>query len=164
MLAGSMIAGLSVLVDDYADEWFTPHPERNNISVLSEPLQLPVPRPPLGYKPNFVLVLTDDQDRYLDPSGYTALGSLAAMPQLRREMLHKGAIVDHFYVNTPICCPSRTELFSGRYFHNVGPPNDAGSCMHADTANGYNASGLFGLMTRAGYNTGGARPPIELMS
>jgi arylsulfatase A-like enzyme len=25
----------------------------------------------------------------------------------------------HFYVNTPVCCPSRTEFLSGRYHHNV---------------------------------------------
>lgn len=34
-----------------------------------------------------------------------------------------------------ICCPSRTEFFSGRYYHNIGPPGDPGGCMHVDTAN-----------------------------
>ena len=80
--------------------------------------------------------------------------SLAAMPVLRRA-LGEGAIVENFMVNTPICCPSRTEFFTGRYFHNVGPPSVQGGCMHADTTRaGSNRTGIFGLMKRAGYNVG----------
>ncbi len=78
------------------------------------------------------------------------------MPQLRERLTAEGASLTNFFVNTPICCPSRTEFFTGRYFHNVGPPNDpGGSCMHADTAlASSNATGLFGLLRRAGYNVG----------
>eukprot|EP00965_Chrysotila_dentata_P129785 4290737-Pleurochrysis_carterae.AAC.7 len=116
---------------------------------------LPDPKPPLGFKPNFVLFLADDQDRILGREGYDTMGSLAAMPQLQRRLVNEGAFVEHFYVNTPICCPSRTELLTGRYFHNVGPPRMPGSCMHVDTSvASSNETGLFGLLTRVGYAVG----------
>ena len=43
-----------------------------------------------------------------------------------------GASHAHWYVNTPVCCPSRTETLSGRYHHNVrdrpGPEWDISGC------------------------------------
>merc|ERR1719197_406271 len=66
-----------------------------------------------------------------------------------------GAHMENAFVNTPICCPSRTEFFSGRYFHNIGPPNDPGDCMHVDTSNvAKKTTGLFGQMVNAGYEVG----------
>jgi N-acetylglucosamine-6-sulfatase len=116
---------------------------------------LPAPKSPLGYAPNVVFILTDDQDRKLGAKGYDEMGSLAAMPATQKLLIDEGVFMDHFYVNTPICCPSRTEFFSGRYYHNVGPPAMEGNCMHVDTSfAARNDTGLFGLMTRAGYNTG----------
>ena len=44
---------------------------------------------------------------------------------------------------------------AGRYYHNIGPPNENGNCMHVDTTNALHPlTSLFGLMTRAGYETG----------
>eukprot|EP00055_Hartaetosiga_balthica_P014901 m.84877 g.84877 ORF g.84877 m.84877 type:complete len:433 (-) comp8722_c0_seq5:1030-2328(-) len=57
-------------------------------------------------------------------------------------------------VNTPICCPSRTETFSGRYFHNIGPPHEQGGCMFANTTNAVGPDGLFASLKRNGYNVG----------
>ena len=118
---------------------------------------LPRANPPLGFQPNFVFILTDDQDRMLgNQDVYTNLGSLDIMPSLKSRLLHEGSIVENFMVNTPICCPSRTEFFTGRYFHNVGPPGDRnGTCMHADTTiAGSNKTGMFGLFKNLGYNVG----------
>ena len=106
-------------------------------------------------QPNFIFILTDDQDRVLGKDGYSALGSMEIMPNLLSKMMEEGAIVDNFLVNTPICCPSRTEFFTGRYFHNVGPPNAKGHCMHADTSFvGDPDTGIFGLLTNNGYEVG----------
>ena len=142
----------------YVADRSIPHASSDAISgslPAPPPTPLPKPKPPLGYQPNFVFILTDDQDRYLGPEGYDSLGSLHAMPQLRKHLMDGGSLVENFYVNTPICCPSRTESFTGRYFHNVGPPRSPGSCMHADTKQAWNnVTGLFGLLTRVGYNTG----------
>ena len=46
-----------------------------------------------------------------------------------------GAVASNWFIHTPVCCPSRAELLTGRYFHNLrvaGP--SAGGCMHADLA------------------------------
>ena len=56
------------------------------------------------------------------------------------------------YVNTPICCPSRTETLSGRMYHNVLSP-DLSGCMHVDQTRYIfqEPSALFNLMQKAGY-------------
>ena len=41
------------------------------------------------------------------------------MPQLRKVLQGAGATFSHWYVNTPVCCPSRSETLSGRYHHNL---------------------------------------------
>ena len=60
------------------------------------------------------------------------LDSLTAMPKLGRLVGSAGASHAHWYVNTPVCCPSRTETLSGRYHHNVrdrpGPEWDISGC------------------------------------
>ena len=60
---------------------------------------------------NIVLVLTDDQD--------VELGGMEPMPRTRELVGNVGSSADAFYVNTPICCPSRSEMLSGRYLHNI---------------------------------------------
>lgn len=63
-------------------------------------------------KPNFVVILTDDQD--------VLLGGLDAMPATRSLLQSEGMTFSNGYVTTPICCPSRTSTLSGRYGHNIG--------------------------------------------
>jgi arylsulfatase A-like enzyme len=58
-----------------------------------------------------VFVLTDDQD--------VEIGGLEPMPKLKRLVGDAGATFRFFYVNTPVCCPSRSEFLSGRYHHNI---------------------------------------------
>ena len=92
-------------------------------------------------KPNIVFILTDDQDRVLTSNvsvhvrdgGYGTMGSLEVMTSLRTKLMEKGASFENFFVNTPICCPSRTQFFTGRYFHN-SISKGKGSCMHANTS------------------------------
>ena len=106
-------------------------------------------------KPNFVFILTDDQDMQLGTEDvYTQWGSVAAQPKVQRRLLDNGTAMENFFVNTPICCPSRTEFFTGRYFHNVRGVNGTG-CMHVDTGNvSDQTQGLFGQFIKNGYNVG----------
>ena len=68
--------------------------------------------------PNFVFVLTDDQD----------LESMRVMPKVRKLIAREGTTFTNFYATNPVCCPSRSTLLTGRYSHNTGvfrnaPPN-----------------------------------------
>ena len=70
-------------------------------------------------QPNFIFILSDDQDANLDSMNY--------MPLTRDHLERKGtAFVNHF-VTTALCCPSRVSLWTGRQAHNtnvtdVSPP------------------------------------------
>ena len=41
------------------------------------------------------------------------------MKQTQAAMQAKGATMTQWHIHTPICSPSRSELVSGRYFHNI---------------------------------------------
>eukprot|EP01060_Flectonema_neradi_P038054 TRINITY_DN7880_c0_g1_i1.p1 TRINITY_DN7880_c0_g1~~TRINITY_DN7880_c0_g1_i1.p1 ORF type:complete len:565 (+),score=35.12 TRINITY_DN7880_c0_g1_i1:121-1815(+) len=110
----------------------------------------------LGSLPNIVMVLTDDQDTLLgaNATSYTELGSLVAQPNVRSLLMDNGVRMSNYFVNTPVCCPSRTEYFTGRYFHNVRGTDGVG-CMHVNTTMVHLPdTGIFGLLTSAGYHTG----------
>ena len=47
--------------------------------------------PPLGFQPNFVLIITDDLD--------VEIGGLSPMPKTRRLLADAGTTFDHFYVS-----------------------------------------------------------------
>jgi len=70
-----------------------------------------VAAPALGFQPNIVHVLTDDQD--------LTLRSMQAMPQLSALVSKAGGFnFTNAFVATPICCPSRASYLSGQYTHN----------------------------------------------
>lgn len=63
-------------------------------------------------RPNIVLILTDDQD--------AALGGAEPLEQGRKLLADQGAEFINAYATTPICCPSRASILTGRYLHNTG--------------------------------------------
>src|SRR5439155_9122367 len=69
-------------------------------------------------RPNILIFLTDDQ---------RAAGSMVEMPAVRRVFGQGGTQFPNGYVTTPMCCPSRSSIFSGQYAHNTGIVVDDGS-------------------------------------
>lgn len=74
------------------------------------------PDPAFGEQPNFVFVLTDDQDY--------ASYSRRTMPRTWRLLGRAGATFTANYDPTPLCCPSRATYLTGQYNHNNGVLNN----------------------------------------
>jgi arylsulfatase A-like enzyme len=74
-------------------------------------------------QPNFVFILTDDQDLHLD--------SLDYMPNVQRLIADEGTVFERHFCTIAVCCPSRVSLMTGKLAHNtnvtdVTPPYGTG--------------------------------------
>jgi len=101
-------------------------------------------------RPNIVWFLTDDQDQMLG-SSFPTFGA-TPMPKTRRLMEEAGMQASNWYIHTPICSPSRSELLTGRYFHNV--KQEGPSYMHVNYTTVNENHFLKILKEEAGYTTG----------
>lgn len=64
---------------------------------------------PTAYvKPNIVLIMTDDQD----------YASMEKMPHTNRLIGDQGTRFNNSFSNTPLCCPSRSNMLTGQFTHN----------------------------------------------
>uniref|UniRef100_A0A1I8PRC1 Sulfatase N-terminal domain-containing protein n=1 Tax=Stomoxys calcitrans TaxID=35570 RepID=A0A1I8PRC1_STOCA len=72
--------------------------------------------------PNIVIILTDDQDVDLD--------GLFPMNNVKHLIGEAGATFENAYTSSPLCCPSRSSLLSGKYAHNHHALNNSlsGGC------------------------------------
>jgi arylsulfatase A-like enzyme len=62
-------------------------------------------------RPNVLLIVTDDQ---------RPTETLDAMPKTRDRFGRLGTYFPNAFATTPLCCPSRASIFTGRYAHNHG--------------------------------------------
>lgn len=62
-------------------------------------------------KPNFVFIMTDDQDLLLDSMEY--------MPFVQKHLGEKGTSYQRHYCTIAVCCPSRVSLLTGKAAHNT---------------------------------------------
>jgi arylsulfatase A-like enzyme len=67
------------------------------------------PRRSQATGPNILVIITDDQ---------RATETLRGMPQTRRWLSAGGIRFTNAYATTPLCCPSRASIYTGRYAHN----------------------------------------------
>ncbi|MFD4908356.1 sulfatase family protein [Kitasatospora purpeofusca] len=70
-----------------------------------------------GTRPNILLIVTDDQPKQTE----------WATPQTVDWIAGHGVRFTHGHVTTPLCAPSRSSVFSGRYAHNHGVRNNGAS-------------------------------------
>lgn len=89
-------------------------------------------------RPNVLLIITDDQ----------RVGSLSVVPQLRKWFRRGGTEFQPGFVTTPLCCPSRASIFSGKYMHNHGVTTN----LHARALD--QDQTVQAYLQKAGYRTG----------
>lgn len=65
---------------------------------------------PEDKRPNFLIIVTDDQ-RY---------DTMQYMPLTQKLIFDQGVTFPHAYITTPLCCPSRSSIFTGMYARNHG--------------------------------------------
>merc|ERR1719253_1641994 len=105
-------------------------------------------------RPNLIWILTDDQDQVLGAS-FPLTFEATPMPKTKRLMQDEGIYAENWYIHTPICSPSRSELLTGRYFHNIKQVGGKGYCdgMHVNYT--YVVEDHFAkVLQKAGYTTG----------
>ncbi|XP_032691117.1 N-acetylglucosamine-6-sulfatase-like isoform X4 [Odontomachus brunneus] len=97
---------------------------------------------------NIVLILTDDQDLTLD--------GMTPMTHTRNLIGHHGATFKNCFVASPICCPNRASILTGRYQHNHLTVNNtiAGGCSSAQWQQSREPTTFAALLQKlAGYKT-----------
>ena len=104
--------------------------------------------------PNIVWFLTDDQDQMLGASFPELNGGRGPMPKTKRVLQEQEAMAERFYIHTPICNPSRSELLSGRYFHNIKGVNIKQWAMHVNETYVNQHTFVRDLSEQANYHTG----------
>lgn len=62
-------------------------------------------------KPNFVFIMTDDQDLHLN--------SLDYQKTVQQKLIKKGTTFKNHFCTVSLCCPSRVSLLTGRAAHNT---------------------------------------------
>ncbi|KAL4898730.1 alkaline-phosphatase-like protein [Aspergillus ambiguus] len=102
---------------------------------------------PARNRPNFIFVVTDDQD--------LQLGSIDYMPLTLGHLKQKGTFFSNHFVTTAVCCPSRVSLWTGRQAHNtnvtdVSPPYGG---YPKFVEQGFNDNFLPVWLQKAGYDT-----------
>lgn len=65
---------------------------------------------PAAARPNFIVILTDDQD--------LTLGSIDHMPRTVNLIARQGMTFSNYFVPLSLCCPSRATILTGLYPHN----------------------------------------------
>jgi len=91
-------------------------------------------------RPNILIIVVDDQ----------RIGTLDVMPNVVDRFANEGTEYTDAFVTTPLCCPSRGSIFTGRYTHNHHVAANAGDAVQSLDQ----STTLAYYMKEAGYRTG----------
>lgn len=74
-------------------------------------------------KPNFIFIMTDDQDLHLN--------SLDYQPAVQKQFVQKGTWFKKHFCTVALCCPSRVSLLTGRAAHNTNVTDVSAVSAHS---------------------------------
>lgn len=95
-----------------------------------------------AFKPNIIVILTDDLDFPLMPY----------MPNVDKLITQAGATFTNYFVTTPLCCPSRATTLRGQYSHNTNILENSPGFVNF-FRNGREVDSLAPWLNQAGYKT-----------
>ncbi|XP_022109102.1 N-acetylglucosamine-6-sulfatase-like isoform X2 [Acanthaster planci] len=100
-----------------------------------------------GKRPNIVFILTDDQD--VTMNGMTPLVNTVSL------IGKQGITFNNMFVSSPLCCPSRSSIFTGNYVHNHKTLNNSisGGCSNKNWQSGPERSTFATYLKGMGYST-----------
>uniref|UniRef100_A0A8D8MLH6 N-acetylglucosamine-6-sulfatase n=1 Tax=Culex pipiens TaxID=7175 RepID=A0A8D8MLH6_CULPI len=98
-------------------------------------------------RPNFILIVTDDQD--------IMLKGMNPMAKTQQLVANRGATFMNAFTTSPICCPSRSALLSGQYAHNTKTFNnsESGGCYGTHWREKVELETVAALLAKSGYST-----------
>ncbi len=84
-------------------------------------------------RPNFLIIITDDQ----------RFDTMQYMPQTQKKIFDQGVTFTRGYITSPLCCPSRVGILTGKYAHNTLVRTNADKNFNRTIIQDMHAQGYF---------------------